>query len=135
MDYTFFKTVNKMSAWESRRRRRRRKRTTLSVNCKSAVNYSCDDRSRLFLLARQQLANNSKSANVQNNINRSSKMPDSPTTTMPTCDGKSEKFAMFKDHFQTSLKVNIQQTAEVKINCFHSFMSGDALQTFKINND
>ena len=83
------------------------------------------------MLALQQLANNNNSANFQNNINRSSKLPKSLTITMPTFDGKSEKFELFEDLFQTSLKVHNQLTEEDRINYFHSFMKGDALQTFK----
>ena len=45
-----------------------------------------------ILLAFQQLATNSNSANFNNNISRISKLPKSLTTTMPTFDGKSEKF-------------------------------------------
>ena len=50
---------------------------------------------------------------------------------MPTFDGKSEKFDLFEDLFQTSLKVHNQLTEEDRINYFHSLMRGDALQTFK----
>ena len=50
---------------------------------------------------------------------------------MPTFDGKSEKFELFEDFFQTSLKIHNQLTEEDKINYFHSLMRGDALQTFK----
>ena len=57
-----------------------------------------------ILLALQQLATNSNSANFNNNISRISKLPKSLTTTMPTFDGKSEKFELFEDLFQTSLK-------------------------------
>ena len=42
-----------------------------------------------ILLALQQLANNNNCENFQNNINRTSKLPKSLTTTMPTFDGKS----------------------------------------------
>ena len=45
-----------------------------------------------ILLALQQLATNSNSANFDNNISRISKLPKSLTTTLPTFDGKSEKF-------------------------------------------
>ena len=83
------------------------------------------------LLTLQQLAKSSNSANVNNNSNRISKLPKSLTTTMPTFDGKSEKFELFEDLFQTSLKINNQLTEEDKINYFHSLMRGDALQTFK----
>ena len=84
-----------------------------------------------FLLALQQLATSSNSANVNNNSNRNSKLPKSLRTTMPTFDGKSEKFELFEDLFQTSLKIHNQLTEEDKINSFHSLMRGDALQTFK----
>ena len=50
---------------------------------------------------------------------------------MPTFDGKSEKFELFEDLFQTSLKIHNKLTEEDKINYFHSLMCGDALQTFK----
>ena len=50
---------------------------------------------------------------------------------MPTFDGKSEKFELFEDLFQTSLKIHNQLTEEDKINYFHSLKRGDALQTFK----
>ena len=84
-----------------------------------------------ILLTLQQLATNSNSANVNNNSNRISKLPKSLTTTMPTFDGKSEKFELFEDLLQTSLKIHNQLTEEDKINYFHSLMRGDALQTFK----
>ena len=82
-------------------------------------------------LALQQLANNNKSANFHNNINTISKLPRSLTTTMPTFDGKTEKFELFEDLFQTSLKIHNQLIEDNRINYFHSLMSGDALQTFK----
>ena len=84
-----------------------------------------------ILLALQQSATNSNSANFNKNISRISKLPKSLTTTMPTFDGKSEKFELFEDLFQTSLKIHNQLTEEDKINYFHSLMRGDALQTFK----
>ena len=84
-----------------------------------------------ILLALQQLATSSNSANVNNNSNRISKLPKSLTTTMPTFDGKSENFLLFEDLFQTSLEIHNQLTEEGKINYFHSLMRGDALQTFK----
>ncbi len=84
-----------------------------------------------ILLALQQLANNNNSANFHNNINRISKLPKSLTTTMPTFDGKTEKFELFEDIFQTSLKIHNQLTEDDRINYFHSLMRGDALETFK----
>ena len=59
-----------------------------------------------ILLALQQLTTNSNSANFNNNISRISKLPKSLTTTMPTFDGKPEKFELFEDQFQTSLKIH-----------------------------
>ena len=84
-----------------------------------------------FLLALQQLATNNISAKSHNNINRIYKMPKSLTTTMPTFDGKSQKFELFKDLFQTSLKADNQLTEEDRINHFHSLIRGDSLQTYK----
>ena len=84
-----------------------------------------------ILLALQQLVTNSNSLNFNNNISRISKLPKSLTTTMPTLDGKSEKFELFENLFQTSLKIHNQLTDEDKINYFHSLMRCDALQTFK----
>ena len=81
-----------------------------------------------ILLAVQQLATNSNSANFNNNNNNGiSKLPKFLTTTMPTFDGKSEKFEMFEELFQTSLEIQNQLTEEDKINYFHSLMRGDAL--------
>ena len=62
-----------------------------------------------FLLAFQQLANNNNSANFHNYTNKNSKLPKSLTTTMPTFDGKTEKFELFEDLFQTSLKIHNPQ--------------------------
>ena len=84
-----------------------------------------------ILLTLQQLATSSNSANVNNNSNRTSKLPKTLTTTMPTFDGKSEKFELFEDLFQTSLKIHNQLTEEDKVYYFHSLIRGDALQTFK----
>ena len=83
------------------------------------------------LLALQQLASNSNSVNINNSINKISKLPKSLTTTMPTFDGKSEKFELFEGLFQTSFKTNNQLTEEDKIKYFQSLMRSDALQTLK----
>ena len=85
------------------------------------------------LLTLQQLASSSRSANINNNINKISILPKSLTTTIPTFDGKSEKFELFEYFFQTSLKIHNQLTEEDKINYFHSLMRGDALQMFENN--
>ena len=84
-----------------------------------------------ILFALQQLATNSNSANFNNNISRISKLHKSLTTTMPIFHGKSEKFELLEDLFQTSLKIHNQLTEEDKLHYFHSLMRGDALQTFK----
>ena len=59
------------------------------------------------LLALQQLVTESNSANVNSNINKISKLPKCLTTTMPIFDGKSEKFELLEDLFQTILKSTI----------------------------
>ena len=74
---------------------------------------------------------NSNSARFNNNINKNTKLPESLKTTLPTFDGKSEKFELFEDLFQTNLKIHNHLTEGDKINYFHSLMRGDALQTFK----
>ena len=80
-----------------------------------------------ILLALQQLATNSNSASFSNHFNRISKLPKSLTTTMPIFDGNSEKFKLFEDLFQTSLKYHNQLTEEDKTNHFHSLIGGDAI--------
>ena len=49
-------------------------------------------------------------------------------------DEKTEKFELFENLFQTSLKIHIQLTEDDRINYFHSLKRGDPLQTFKHNN-
>ena len=71
-----------------------------------------------ILLALQQLATNSNSANVNKNSNKISKLPKSLTTTMPTFDRKSEKFELFEDLFQTSLKIHNQLTEKTNYTFF-----------------
>ena len=44
---------------------------------------------------------------------------------MPTFDGKSEKFELFENLFQTSLKNHDKYTDQDKTNYFHSLMRGD----------
>ena len=84
-----------------------------------------------ILLAFQQMASNSISANFNNNINRISKLPKSLTTTMPIFDGKSKKFGLSEDLFRASLKIHNEPTEEDRIHYLHSLMRGDALQTIK----
>ena len=85
-----------------------------------------------ILLARQQLVTNSNSANFNNTVNRISKLPKSLTATMPTFDGKSEKFELLEDLFRASFKFHNQPTEENRINYFHFLKHCDALQTLKI---
>ena len=96
-----------------------------------SVNTPATNEADQILLALQQLATNSNSANFNNNSNRISKLPKSLTTTMLTFDGKSEKLELFEDLFRKSLKIHNQLTKEHKIYYFHALMRGDALQTFK----
>ena len=84
-----------------------------------------------FLLALQQFATNSNSANFYLNISRTSNFPKSHTTTRPTFKGKPEKVELVEDLFQTRLRIHNQLTEEDQINYFHSLMRRDALQTFK----
>ena len=74
---------------------------------------------------------NNNSANFHNNVSRISILYESLTTTMPTFEETWEKFELFEDLFQTSLKIHNQLTEEDKKNYFHSLMRGDALQTFQ----
>ena len=110
--------------------KQKRNRSTSQLQFRSE-NTPATIKADQILLARQQLANKNNSANFQNNINRISKLPKSLTTTMPTFDGKSEKFELFEDLFRTSLKIRNQLNEEDRKNYFHSLMRGDALQTFK----
>ena len=50
---------------------------------------------------------------------------------MPTFEGKSEKFELFEDLLQTSLKNLNQLTGDGRINYFHSLMRRDELQTLR----
>ena len=59
------------------------------------------------------------------------RLPKAMSTTMPTFDGKTNKFEHFEDLFQTSLKVYPNITEEEKIHYFHSLLRGEALQTFR----
>ena len=75
--------------------------------CRSANNPVTIEADQ-FLLALHQMATNSNSAKISNNMNRISKLPKSLATTMPTFDGESEKVELFADLFQTSLIIQHQ---------------------------
>ena len=84
-----------------------------------------------ILLVLQQLVNNNNSAIFYNTINKISKFSKSLTITMPTFDGKPEKFELIENLSQRSLKIYNQLTENDRINYFHFLMSGDALQLFE----
>ena len=109
--------------------KQKKNRSTSQPHFRSENTPATIEADQIFL-ALQQLANNNNCANFQNNINRFSKLPKSLTTTMPTFDGKSEKFELFEDLFQTSLKIHNLLTEYDRINYFYSLLRGDALQTF-----
>ena len=83
-----------------------------------------------ILIALQHLANNNNSDNFNNNISRISKLPEQPKTILPNFDGKLEKFSLLEGLLQLGLKIHNQITEE-KLEKFHTFMRGHALQTFK----
>ena len=66
------------------------------------------------LLALQQSVTKRYSVNFTNYINRISKLPKSFTTTMPTIDGKSEKFEVFENFSKEVWKLIISQQNETK---------------------
>ena len=110
--------------------KQRKSSSTTQPQCRSE-NTPATIEADQILLALQQLANNTNSANFHNNFKRISKLPYSLTTAKPTFDEKSEKFERFETFFQTSLKIHNQLTQEDRIIYFHSLMRRDALQTFK----
>ena len=110
--------------------KQKKARSTSQPHIRSENTPATNEADRI-LLALQQLATNSNSANFNNIISRFPKLPKSLTMTMPTFDGKPENFELFEGLFQTSLKINNQLTEEDKINYFHSLLRGDDLQTFK----
>ena len=50
---------------------------------------------------------------------------------MPTFNDRCEKFELFEDLFQKSPKFQNQLTEDERINFLHSFLKGDASQTFR----
>ena len=57
-------------------------------------------------------------------------MPKALTASLPTFDGKSEKFELFEDLFRNNIKIYTHLTEIQKINFFHSLLRGDTLQAF-----
>ena len=113
--------------------KQKKNRSTSQPQIRSGNTPATVEADQVFLTL-QQLANNNNSAKFHNNINRISKLPKSLTTTLPTFDGKTEKFELSEDLFQASLKLHNQLTQDDRINYLHSLKRGDALQTFKNNN-
>ena len=93
--------------------RQKKARSTSQPQFRSENTHATIDACQI-LLALQPLLTNGNSVNFNNNIIRTSKLPKSFTTTMPTSDGKSEKFELFEDLFPTSLKIHNQMTEEDK---------------------
>ena len=56
--------------------------------------------------------------------------PKALTASLPTFDGKSEKFELFEDFFRNNIKIYVPATELQKINYFHSLLRADALQAF-----
>ena len=78
-------------------------------------------------LALQQLVSKSNSASFNINIIGTSILRKSITTTIPTVNKNSEKFDLFRNLIQTSLKFYNQLTENNKIKYFYSFPRCDAL--------
>ena len=57
-------------------------------------------------------------------------MPKALTASLPTFDGKSDKFELFEDLFRNIIKMYPHLTEPQKINYFHSLLKEDALQAF-----
>ena len=57
-------------------------------------------------------------------------MPKTLTASLPTFDGKPEKFELFEDLFRNIIKMYPHLTELPKINYFHSLLHGDALEAF-----
>ena len=111
---------------------RQAEKTAIPVSCKCAMKTLLRQlKQTKFCGHFSSWQKNNNSAKFHNKINKNSKLLKSPTTTMPTFYGRSEKIEPFEDLMQTSLKIHNQLTEDDKINYFHSFMRRDALKTFK----
>ena len=67
----------------------------------------------------------------QTDANNTFPMPEALTTSLPTCDGKCEKFELFEDLFRKNLKMYPHLSEIQKRNYFHSLLRGEALQDFR----
>ena len=59
------------------------------------------------------------------------RLPKALSTTVPTFNGRNDKFEHFDDLFMTSLKVYRSISEEEQIHYFHSLLRDDALQTYR----
>ena len=59
------------------------------------------------------------------------RLPKALSTTMPTFNGRKDKFEHFEDLFMTSLQVYPNISEEEQIHYFHSLLRDDALQTYR----
>ena len=59
------------------------------------------------------------------------RLPKALSTTMPTFNGRNDKFEHFEDLFMTSLKVYPNISEEEQIHYFHSLLRDEALQTYR----
>ena len=59
------------------------------------------------------------------------RLPKALSTTMPTFNGRNDKFEHFEDLFMASLKVYPNISDEEKIHYFHSLLRDEALQTYR----
>ena len=94
-------------------RKQRKARSTSQPQFRSENNPAIIETDQLLLTV-QKLASNSISTTLNNNLRKISKLPKSLTTTMPTFDGKSQKFELFEDLFQTSLKLTISSQKKTR---------------------
>ena len=64
---------------------------------------------------------------AERNDNPTLLMPKALTASLPTFDGKTEKFQLFEDLFHNNIKMYPHLTELQKIKYFHSLLRGDAL--------
>ena len=67
---------------------------------------------------------------AEKNNNTTLPIPKALTASLPTFDGKSEKFELFEDLFRNNIKLYPHLTEIQKTNYFPSLFRGDALQAF-----
>ena len=83
------------------------------------------------LMERTNLPEAVTSSSKQTEVNTTPPMPEALTTSIPTFDGKNEKFELFEDLFRNNIRMHPQLTEIQRINYFHSLLRGKALQGFR----